>query len=125
MGDHKRNRLAAAAGAAAGLVGQRNGDGPVNIKIDVGDCRRRACECGGTAFVQRYQLFEIPTLLRSATDGPDSFLAQDWVCLACGKAQGMPQMQLLDPISKLQTEDGHAGDGSREEKPKPAIEIVR
>jgi hypothetical protein len=122
MGEHKRNRTAAA--EMAGLLGPRNGKGRVNIPIDVRDCRRRACECGCTAFAQRFQLFEIPTLLRSAVDAPDSIFAQDWVCVACGKAQGTPQMQLLDPISKIQPADEHTGDGPQEEKPEPAIVVV-
>lgn len=102
MGAHKFNPMA---------VGNKlNGAGIKNVQINVEDLARKACKfCKSTAFEQEFSFFEIPELLRYATQGNDHVIAQFWICKSCGARLALNEMTSLEPLKKVE---------------KPVVEVV-
>lgn len=102
MGAHKFNPRA---------VGNSiNGAGIKNVQINVDDLARKACSiCKCTEFEQEFSFFEVPELLRYATQGNDTVIAQFWICKFCGAKQDLNSMILIESLKKAE---------------KPVIEVV-
>lgn len=117
MGQHRTNPTALA--AAAGLIGSKkplNGQSAAHPRVNVQDLERKGChECGGTAFMQEFSFFVIPTLLQPMVGG-DELQTSVIRCTNCGAYQNKANMQILLPMSKMQPSEGNE---------KPAIEVVR
>jgi hypothetical protein len=123
MGAHKHNPMAMA--ARGGMNGVRvDGKGPQNINVNIHELPRLGCKaCGGTHFMRKVQLYEIPELLRFATSGNSTLFTEELVCIECGEANSVDQMRKLVPL--CQEKAGTDSAQPAEDAHKPMIEIVK
>ena len=99
---------------------------PQNIQINPADLPRYNCnQCGATDFIPKFNLFEIPQLMRFATNGQDLLQMQVWTCMSCGKSQIVQEMKKLAPLSSVKAETIEQLPEGDLETEKPIIEVVK
>ncbi len=74
---------------------------PQNVTFDLTTLKRRVCkECGGDEFIPAFKMFEVPQLMRHATNGQDTLQVQMWGCVSCGHRQPLNEMVMIGSLKE-------------------------